>query len=392
MLRGLQNPAMRAALAGFFTLAAVMGVGRFVYTPILPMMIEGGALNAAEAGFVAGANYLGYLAGALGASLAFFAPRRRFWLFAALLLSTVTTVIMATAPALPGMVVVRFLSGVASAYAMIFVTAIVMGWLAAEHRPGLLSVQFAGVGFGIAGSAAIVSALAAAGVDWRDIWAYTGLASLIAVAAIFLVLPRQSIEPAPAPDGSSADTSFPSSLWTYICGYGFFGFGYVITATFINTMAKAEPALRPVEPWIWMIVGIAGIPSVWMWNRYAGRTSLSRAFAVACLVEAAGVALSVSVLTPAALIVSAILLGGTFIPITAMGLARARQMTGSNPARVVALMTAAFGTGQMVGPVVAGWLLERSGSLYSASMLAGASLVAAAMLITLAEKMMRQGH
>ena len=392
MLTGFKDPAMRAALAGFFTLAAVMGVGRFVYTPILPMMIDGTALNAAQAGIVAGANYLGYLAGALGASLAIFAPHRRFWLFAAFALSIVTTVAMAAMPTVTGMAIARFLSGVASAYAMIFVTAIVMGWLATQHRPGLLSLQFAGVGFGIAGSAALVSALAFAGVDWPEIWQFSGLASLVAMVATYLLLPARSVEPPPAPDGSAGRTGFAASLWTYIAGYGFFGFGYVITATFINAMAKAEPALQPVEPWVWMMVGLAGIPSVWLWNRVAARIGLSAAYALACLVEAVGVALSVMVLAPAALIVAAILLGGTFMAITAMGLARARQMSDSNPARVIALMTASFGLGQMIGPVVAGWLFERSGSLFSASMLAVAGLIASAMLVTLGEKMMRQGR
>lgn len=385
MLKGLENPAMRAALAGFFTMAAAMGIGRFVYTPILPLMIEDGALNAAEAGVAAGANYLGYLVGALGASAAFFAPYRRMWMFAALTLSVATTAAMALVPGLAAITAIRFFAGVASAFAMIFVTTIVMAWLAAERRPGLLSLQFGGVGFGIAGSAVLVSLLAAAGLDWRGIWTISGLAGALALLVTWALLPRESLEPLGGDGKAEKDAPFSASLWIYIVGYGFFGFGYVITTTFINAMAKAEPALRPVEPWVWLVVGLAAMPSVWLWNRLAAAITLSRAYAAACLVEAFGVALSVLVLKPAALLLAAVMVGGTFVAATAMGLSRARAMSLGSPARVIALMTASFGIGQMIGPVVAGWLFEQTGSLFSASMLAVAGLVASAFLILFGE-------
>lgn len=378
---------MRAALAGMLAMAAAMGIGRFVYTPILPLMLEKGTLDAAQAGLVAGANFLGYLIGALAASLPFFAAgRRRNWFMAGLSLSVLTTAAMALPLGLPEMALVRFASGIASAFAMIFVTSIVMAWLAQEERQGLIAFHFGGVGFGIAGSAALVSLLAVNAVDWMEIWLWAGTAALVALALSFLLLPANAPKAATA-ETDGVEPAFPSSLWTYIISYGFFGFGYVILATFINAMAKTEPALQPVEPYVWAVVGLAGFPSVWLWNLFAARYGMAAAYVGACLLEAVGVGLSVTVISPVMLLISAALLGATFMAITAIGLARTRLLTQGSPARAIALMTASFGLGQVVGPVVAGWLFEGTGTLFPASIMAAVALAIAAGLALVAERL-----
>ena len=374
------SPAMRAALAGLFAMAGAMGVGRFVYTPVLPHMISEAALTASEAGLVAGANFLGYLLGALAASSSIFAPHRRKWLFLALAASVATTALMAITGSLSSMLGLRFLSGVASAFSMIFVTALVLAKLAEERRPGLIAWHFAGVGLGIAGSAALVSILSAWQVPWQQMWLAAGAIALICWVALYFLLPATTVEPARNPLTASTRRTITPDLALFIAGYGFFGFGYVITATFINAMAKAEPALASIEPWIWMIVGLSGVPSIWLWNQLAARTSVTFSYVVACLVEAAGVCLSVVVISQVALVISAILLGGTFMAVTALGLARARGMAPQNAAGVIAFMTASFGLGQMIGPVLAGYLFEHTGNLVAASFCATFALVAAAAL------------
>lgn len=373
------SPAYRAAFAGMFVMAAVMGIGRFVYTPILPLMIGDGALNAAEAGFVAGANFLGYLLGALAASLSIFAPHRRKWAFGAIALSIATGAAMSLEPGLAAMSVLRFASGLASAFAMIFSTAIVMRRLAVESRQGLTAIHFAGVGMGIALSALLVSALAGLGVQWEEIWVWTASLALAMFLCAWLLLPppmEQAIRSEPDDTGDA----LPRSLWQFIASYGVFGFGYVISATFLNTMAVAVPEFRPLEPWVWAIVGLACLPSILAWNRVAARMGLPVAYALACLVEACGVLLPIVWQSPAAIVISAASLGGTFIAATALGLTFARQMAPQAAARAIALMTASFGLGQMIGPVVAGILFDRTGNLDLASILAALALLAAAIL------------
>lgn len=372
------SPGLRAALAGMFTMAIVMGIGRFVYTPLLPLMAEAGAFDAAEAGFVAGANYLGYLIGALLASLAVFIPQRRFWAFAGLVASVATTAALAAQPGIAAMALIRFTSGLASAFAMIFATSIVMRRLALEGRPGLVAGHFAGVGVGIALSAMLVSALATNGVEWPQIWLAAAALALAMLVAVRVLMPGPLASGGISEAQEKVGGRFSRVLWLCIAGYGFFGFGYVISATFINAMAQAEPALHHVLPWVWIVVGLSAIPSVWIWNRAAASVGLARAYAIACLVEAAGVGLPVFLATPASLIVSASLLGGTFVAITALGLTHSRALAPENPSRAIALMTAAFGLGQMIGPVAAGILFERSGNLDAAFLIAAVALALAA--------------
>ncbi|MEM7464499.1 MAG: YbfB/YjiJ family MFS transporter [Pseudomonadota bacterium] len=201
------------------------------------------------------------------------------------------------------------------------------------------------------------------------------------------LLPREP--PISAFAGNDEDRPQPISgvLWIFIASYGFFGFGYVILATFINAMAKSEPVLQPIEPWVWIIVGISVIPSVWLWNLVVVRIGNIATYVLACFTEAVGVGLPAFIVSPLASVIAAILLGGTFVALTAIGLSHARQLAPENTSRAIALMTASFGLGQMIGPVVAGLLFEQTGNLALASNLAALALVIAAGLALITHKL-----
>jgi predicted MFS family arabinose efflux permease len=341
------------ALGGCLALAAAMGIGRFVYTPILPFMVEGLGLSQAEAGIIASANFLGYLLGALAAAKASLPGGRRRWFLIALAISALTTAAMAASAAVPWFLLLRFASGVASAFVLVFSSALVLDRLTAAGRTGLWALHFAGVGLGIAGSAVLVAALAAQGLGWRGLWLASGALALLALIAVLRLVPAEQ-EPPPAPKRNGKARPNPR-LAALIVAYGLFGFGYVITATFISTLVRLTPELQWLEPYVWLTVGLAGIPSVAVWGWVARRIGNGRAFAVACLVEGVGVALSVLGSGAAAVLFAAALLGGTIMGITALGLVHARSLSTGDPRRSIALMTAAFGLGQMIGPSFAGF-------------------------------------
>ncbi len=357
-----------------------MGIGRFVYTPILPFMEEALGLTKAQAGVIASANFGGYLVGALAAAPAALPGNRRGWFLAALAISTLSTGAMGLSTSMAMFAGLRFVGGFASAFVLVFASALVLDRLAAARRPSLSAVHFAGVGCGIAMSAVLVSQLSAAGHGWQALWLYSGLVSLIALAAAYWLVPRET--KARPTSASTRRRGANRKLTGLITAYGLFGFGYVITATFISTMVRDSPDLRSVEPVIWLVVGLAAVPSVALWNWIGRRLGDDRAFSIACLVEAVGVA--TSALSSSALIVvaSVALLGGTFMGITALGLTHARSLSTGDPRRSIALMTAAFGLGQMIGPTFAGFAYDFADSFMVPSLTAAAALTIGAVLVS----------
>ena len=364
------------ALGGCIALAAAMGIGRFVYTPILPFMVESLGLSQAQAGIVASANFLGYLLGALAAAKASLPGGRRRWFLAALATSAVTTAAMAGEAWLPLFLLLRFLGGVASAFVLVFSSALVLDRLAAAGRPGLSALHFAGVGSGIAVSAVLVAWLASIGSDWRGLWLASGGLSLLALVVVLWLVPPEPEAAAKAP-AAEGDGRNRRRLAALILAYGLFGFGYVITATFISTLVRLTPEIAWLEPCIWLAVGLAAVPSVAFWTWVAERLGKARGFALACLAEGIGVALSVLGSGALAVLLAAALLGGTFMGITALGLVYARALTSGDPRRSIALMTAAFGLGQMIGPGFAGYAYGFGQSFLLPSLVAAFALLVA---------------
>jgi predicted MFS family arabinose efflux permease len=367
--------AVTVAFGGCLALAAAMGIGRFVYTPILPFMVERLELSQAEAGIIASANFLGYLLGALAAAKSSLPGGRRRWFLIALAISAFTTAAMALLDSVAVFLALRFASGVASAFVLVFSSALVLDRLAEAGRPGLSALHFAGVGVGIVLSAILVSLLAAGGTGWRGLWLASGFLALLALLAVLRMVPEE--REAPAPPRPPGKARINPRLVALILAYGLFGFGYVITATFISTLVRLTPELQWLEPYVWLTVGLAGIPSVAVWGWVGRRLGNARAFALACLVEGVGVALSVLGSGAGAVLFAAALLGGTIMGITALGLVHARSLSSGDPRRSMALMTAAFGLGQMIGPSFAGFAYGYAQSFTLPSLVAAAALVLA---------------
>ena len=373
----LRHPAL-LALAGLLSLAVGIGIGRFAYTPILPYMSAGLDLAKSEAGLIASANYLGYLLGALAAAWRAAPGDTRFWLFGALAVSGLSTGAMAFTTSLGAFLVLRFVGGAAGALVMVLASSLVMDRLAAAGRDGWAAVMYAGVGSGIAISSLAVPAAASGESDWRSPWFFSGALCLALSIPVTLLLPRPRA-PAQTTQSARTDTG-DGGLLRLIVAYGLVGFGYVITATFVADMVRADPVLQPAERWVWLCVGLTAAPSVALWGWAGRRWGNERAFAVGCLVEAVGVALSVLGGGIWLILLAAGLLGGTFVGLTAIGLIEARHRSGGDPRRNLALMTAAWGLGQMVGPTLAGVLFDSLGSYVVPSLLATAALAVAAAL------------
>jgi predicted MFS family arabinose efflux permease len=366
------------AFGGLIAMAIGIGIGRFVYTPILPPMMAALGLSKSAAGLIASANFLGYLAGAVAATRTRLPGPQLLWLPGALALSAVTTGAMGLTGSMGGFLVLRFLGGVASALILILSSALVLEHLARVGRPRLASLHFAGVGSGIAVSAVLVAVQLSRGANWDSMWLASGALSLLGAVAVTLLLSGQT--PAAATGGAVPRATGDRRLGRMIVAYGLFGFGYVITATFLVAIVRTTPAISGLEPVIWVMVGMAAAPSVMLWTFVAGRIGIPRAFATAALTEAAGVLASVVWPSAVGISVAAVLVGGTFMGLTALGLMRGRELAPGNPRPVMAAMTGAFGVGQIVGPVLAGVASDILEGFAIPSLAAAGALVLAAWL------------
>lgn len=371
--------AVRLALGGLITLAAGMGIGRFVYTPILPFMEESLGLTKSEAGLIASANYLGYLLGALAASMARLPGGRRNWFLAALLASALTTGAMGLSASMPVLAGLRFAGGVASAFVLVFSSALIFDRLAEVGRSNLSAVYFAGVGTGMVASALLVSGAEALGYDWRAMWYSGGAVALLALVVVMWLVP--AAPDAERPVATSKGPGIDRRLIALAVAYGLFGFGYVITATFISTLVRSLPELSSIDSLVWPVVGLTAAPSVALWYWFAQRIGPGRSFALACLIEAVGVAMSVLLTSEWGILLSAALLGGTFMGIASLGFVNAAKLSTADPRRLFALMTVAFSLGQVIGPAFAGVAFDLSGSFLIPSLVAALALVVAAALV-----------
>jgi predicted MFS family arabinose efflux permease len=371
-----RDRSLALACGGLAAMAAALGIGRFVYTPILPAMLAALSWSEADAGMVASANFLGYFLGALLAGHALVAARPRFWLLAALAISAASTIAMAAPSDIVLFAALRFIGGIASALVIVCASTLVLERLAFSGRGPLSAIHFAGVGLGILMSAIAVSATLASGAGWRSLWIVAGaISGLAAVMAAWLIPLAENVDARPRQKTAEIR---PSRLGAMVVAYGLFGFGYVITATFLVTIVRGADDVRVLEPWVWVLFGLAAIPSVAVWTRLGKRIGIMNAYGIACIIEAVGVAASVEWVTIPGVCVSALLLGGTFMGLTALGFMAARILSAENSHQALGRMTASFSIGQMVGPTLAGFLSEQSGSFRAPSLIAAAALLAAA--------------
>jgi len=364
------------AAAGLAALAVAMGIGRFAFTPILPMMQEDAGVSISAGAWLAAANYLGYFIGAL--SVIVVPIRAAPAIRGALVTIALTTLGMGVQDHFAIWIVLRTLAGIASAWVLVCTSAWCLERLVPLRRPALESTVFAGVGTGIALAGVTCLALMRLHATSSRAWIVLGIASLFVTVTIWPVFgaggganvpDRRDVEAKPAWNGEW--------LRLTLC-YGAYGFGYIIPATFLPVMARqaiADPAVFGLS---WPIFGVAAITSTMLVSRVRRRVT-NRAIWIAChLLMALGIALPVVRPGITATILAAIGVGGTFLVVTMVGMQEARDVAGPRATALMAAMTSAFALGQIVGPMLASALHGPDGNFSAALLVAcGALLVSA---------------
>ena len=336
------------ALIGLLGLAAAMGIGRFAFTPLLPLMQASEGLTLTQGGWLAGANYLGYLVGALACAARPPPPERAArW---GLIGVAVFTLAMVAIDGFAMRWMLRFGAGVSSALVLVGVSSWALPLLAERRRSDLSGWVFAGVGIGI--TAAGVVGLVAGVLRSAPMWAWLALgmlaAAIGALALCELQSPRVAASaspPAPAPALTRGD-------WALVACYGAFGFGYIIPATFLPAFARALIDDPRAFGAVWPVFGMAAAASTVLATRWLPAWPSHAVWAASQLVMAFGVLLHALLPNMATTVASAVCVGGTFMVATMAGIQHARRVASDRAPRLIATMTAAFALGQLIGPLL----------------------------------------
>lgn len=385
------------ALTGTLSLAAAMGIGRFAFTPLMPMMLHDQLLDLASASWIASANYIGYL---LGALLCFMQPmlwahngwtplQSSLMVRLGLMMTCVLTALMAiNAPqAWPWL---RFFAGLMTSFAFVFTSSWCLGHLSRLNAPTAGGIVYAGPGVGIASSGLLASLMVQLGWHSSSGWLAFALLATLMTAIVWRAydLP-DAARPLPAAATATESHEAPAGgsfteKAALTVAYGFSGLGYIITATFLPVIARTA---LPGSAWpdlFWPILGIGVAVGALIASRIPARIDQRLLLAICYLMQAAGVALGNWMPSLAGFALGSVLVGLPFTAITFFAMQVGRRLHPQAPSAIIGLLSAAFGLGQILGPPMAAALLARApstaiGFSWSLDVAASTLLVGAAM-------------
>jgi len=364
-------------LASAVALMMAMGIGRFALTPQLPQLIAEGQFDLTAAGLVAAANYLGYFLGAADAMFARKPGQVRLRLQGGLWLCVVLTLASWAAQGFWSHLLLRFGTGVASAWVLVMITSLSQQVANAHNRQRLGALVFAGPGLGIALTGLLALGAHLLGLGSAALWLVYAVAALVMLLAVRPWLPR-AMEPALTANVVPGATR-RVGIGRLALVYALYGVGYILPATFLSQMANHQFQGNWMADLFWPAFGVAAALGVVLVSlRRGGRTSawltatlwLQGLGVLACLMGG-GLGLALGV----------VLCGTPFLACMQLVMQRSRELAPHATQRNAGLLTACFALGQLSGPLLAALSNHYSGSLQPALMLAAAGLGLAGVLV-----------
>lgn len=365
-------------LACFVALMMAMGIGRFALTPQLPHLLSEGQIDLTAAGLIAAANYLGYFVGAVDAMLSRRPEQVRRRLLGGLWLCVLLTLASFWANGFWSHLLLRFGTGVASAWVLVMITALSQPLAAAAGRPRLGAVVFAGPGLGIflTGLLALVANLL--GQTSATLWLVYAAVALLMLLGVLRFLPRPT---ATAPAAASVASSSHRGIGRLGVVYGLYGLGYIIPATFLSQMANAQFHGHWQADLFWPCFGLAAAIGVVLVSLRRQAANTTRQWLTLTLwMQAAGVFACLLGNGPG-LALGVILCGTPFLACMQLVMQRSRELAPHASQRNAGLLTACFAVGQLSGPLLAALSSHFSGGLQPALVIAGSGLLLAGGLL-----------
>jgi len=375
---------LRVLTAGILSLILLLGIARFAYTPILPIMQNQAGLGVVAAGWLATINYVGYLCGAIIASQIGNMVLKDKLYRLGLIVAVLTTVGMGMTTNVWLWSLLRFFAGLSSAAGLLLASALIMNWLIRHDFRSELGIHFSGLGLGIAVCAIVVEILNHY-FSWDQQW------YILSALGVLILIPAWAWLPPPdtssVTKGGGAMTDNPPSpmfLRIFMLAYFCAGVGYVVSATFIVAIVDALPGLAGKGAWVFMVLGLAAAPACMIWDLVARRTGDINALILAAILQIVGIMLPILSHSLLAALIGAVLFGGTFIGLVSLVLSMAGRYYPTRPAKMMGKMTISYGLAQIIAPLVVGWIAKGSGGYEEGLYLAaGAMVVAVGLLLWL---------
>jgi MFS family permease len=371
-----------------------VGIARFAYTPMLPEMVADIGLTETVAGFLAAANYAGYLSGALLISLIHNLQLKvklyRYGLIAAVF----TTLCMAATTNEWLWYVLRYISGLSSAAGILLGAGLLMHWLRQNKAKAELGIFFSSLGIGIV-ITAITAQLIKVQYTWDQQWIIYGLLSLLLIFPVIFWFPDFTKSTVDSQHIDHKETQpLPSKQFflTLQAAYFCAGFGYVVTATFLITIVELLPNMKGLGWVVWLLVGIAAAPGCWLWDLYVRKVGLWSSLFQAYILNMVSTVLLLFDPSATVVFISAVIYGFSFIGIVSMTLSMIGRLYPENSSRSMSHLTFSYGLAQVIAPALVGIIAEKSESFTDGLiitvvvMLIGIGLLARAVILLKGEK------
>lgn len=382
----LEKQRVKVLLAGICGLSLMLGIARFAYTPMLPLLQEQTGLTEGQGAWLASINYLGYLSGAFIAAIISDMQLKDRLYRIGIFLAIITTMMMSITTDIYIWGLSRFLAGLSSAAGLMLGSGLVLNWLLRHKFHSELGIHFAGIGVGIFVTSFLVE-ISSSTFGWQDQWLGLTMFGLLLAIPAWFWLPRP-VNAGVTISGDVLKDNLPSKIFlgVFMAAYFCAGVGYVISATFIVDIVNDFPGLAGKGSWIFMLIGLASAPACFVWDLIARRIGDLNALILASLLHIAGVMLPLLMHSLTMVSVSAVLFGVTFVGIVSLVLTMSGRYYPSRPAKMMGKMTFSYGVAQILAPAIIAVVADDMGGYTYGLYLATAAMMIGTVLLIVLKK------
>jgi len=378
-----KNKNFNILVAGILSIIVGVGVARFAFTSLLPSMLED-FLDVRNAGLFASINFTGYLSGAIFSIFLKDINTKIKYFRIGMVLSILTTLILATTTNEYLWFISRIVAGFGSAMVLIVGGAIVMVKLSYEDKTKAMGIHFSGIGTAIATSE-LISQYSLESGTWADAWLMLSIvAFVLSIYSVYILSIDKELKK-DAPKHKVSKDMFTPYVILLILAYFTAGIGFVVQATFFPDIINSLEGLEGYGSLGWLVVGLAGIPSAIIWMMLAQRYGSIDIIIAGFVLQIVGILIPTFTNDMTLNLLSGALYGSTFIGHVALFMNYGGKLAGKNPVVFMGAMTTAYGIGQVSAPLYSVTLFEKYGN-YDMALYVTAFIVSFGILFLLIAK------